>query len=163
MNFVTQHSIFIFILTVANWFHIGFAQLLDSVVFIGDSDIFYWNLQGDSSQTIPGSTNVGVSGATCQTTLNNIDGYLATYQPTLVILKCGTNDMWGGGQVSPEEAYDRFTKVIDRIILFGAKVIAMSTKPVSNLLCCIIILFLFILSSNDYFGSYLTWMSMLLF
>eukprot|EP00815_Leptocylindrus_aporus_P005673 CAMPEP_0116064448 /NCGR_PEP_ID=MMETSP0322-20121206/9111_1 /TAXON_ID=163516 /ORGANISM="Leptocylindrus danicus var. apora, Strain B651" /LENGTH=764 /DNA_ID=CAMNT_0003550449 /DNA_START=14 /DNA_END=2308 /DNA_ORIENTATION=- len=129
MNFVTQHRIFIFLLTVANWFNIGFAQLLDSVVFIGDSDIFYWGLQGDSSQTIPGSTNIGVSGATCQSTLNNIDGYLADYQPTLVILKCGTNDMWGGGQVSPEEAYDRFTKVIDRIMLFGAKVIAMSTKP----------------------------------
>ena len=142
MNFVTQHRIFIFLLTVANWFHIGFAELLDSVVFIGDSDVFYWGRQGESSETIPGSINVGVSGATCQSTLNNIDGYLATYQPTLVILKCGTNDMWGGGQVSPEEAYDRFTKVIDRIILSGAKVIAMSTKPVSNLLHCNFVFYL---------------------
>jgi len=108
------------------------ADLLDSVFFVGDSDVYFWGRQGQSSQAIPGSSNVGVSGYTCQNVLNIIDAFLSNYQPTLVILKCGTNDMWGLGQVSPEEAFERFTKVTDKIILSGATTIAMSTKPVSR-------------------------------
>ena len=123
----------IFAITICNLIRLCSSELLDSVLFVGDSDVYFWGRQGQSSQTIPGSLNVGVSGYTCQSVLNRIDGFLSDYQPTLVILKCGTNDMWGLGQVSPEEAFERFTKVTDKIILSGATTIAMSTKPVSHI------------------------------
>jgi lysophospholipase L1-like esterase len=110
------------------------ADLLDSVIFVGDSDVYYWGLQGNSDAFIPGSVNVGVSGWTCADVNGKINDWLEQYEPTLVIFKCGTNDMWGSGQVSPEEAFDRFTKVIDKISATNVPVIAMSTKPVSPVL-----------------------------
>ena len=118
------------------------ADLLDSVIFVGDSDVYYWGLQGNSDEFIPSSVNVGVSGWTCANVNGKINDWLEQYEPTLVILKCGTNDMWGSWQVSPEEAFDRFTKVIDKISATNVPVIAMSTKPVSLILAVLYLLFL---------------------
>ena len=72
-----------------------------------------------------------VFGWTCADVNGKINDWLEQYEATLVIFKCGTNDMWGSGQVGPEEAFDRFTKVIDKISATNVPVIAMSTKPVS--------------------------------
>ena len=109
------------------------ADLLDSVLFVGDSDVYYWAQQGDSNNFIPGSINVGVSGWTCADVNGKINDWLDQYEPTLIVLKCGTNDMWGVNQVSPEEAVNRFTKVIDKIAATETPVIAMSTKPVRSI------------------------------
>lgn len=109
------------------------ADLLDSVLFVGDSDIYYWGQQGDSDNFIPGSVNVGVSGWTCADVNGKINDWLDQYEPTLIVLKCGTNDMWGSGQVTPEQAFNRFTSVIDKIAATETPVIAMSTKPVRSI------------------------------
>ena len=106
------------------------SDLLDSVIFVGDSDIYFWGLQGESSKLIPGSTNLGVSGWTCANVNGKITDWLQQYEPTLIVLKCGTNDLWGSFQVTPEGAFNRFTEVLDKIYASDIPVIAMSTKPV---------------------------------
>ena len=96
--------------------------------------MYYWGTRGGSNDVVAGSTNLGVPGYTCLSLINAIDGYLQDHNPTLVVLKCGTNDMAGG--VSAQNAADRFQSIVDTILAYSSdvKVLGVGTKPVRILI-----------------------------
>jgi len=95
-----------------------------SILFAGDSDIEFWE---NTDQLYPGSVNKGDGGTTCRQWTNRIDEWLDEYQPTVVVLVCGENDIAEGD--SPSEAFQNFQKVVNKISDSGATTIHFGTKP----------------------------------
>ncbi|GMI50159.1 hypothetical protein TeGR_g8489 [Tetraparma gracilis] len=93
-------------------------------VFVGDSDIDYWNA---SLGLIEGSYNVGYGGYTCQNVLDEADNFIATFAPNTVVLVCGENDIATGRSVTSTLVL--FNQVVDKYIAGGARVIYIGTKP----------------------------------
>jgi lysophospholipase L1-like esterase len=83
-----------------------------NTLFIGDSNIDYWITSG---QIAPGSTNVGVAGATCADVATWTRTALEATQPTTVVLHCGENDMMLI-PATPQQAYENLKKVVDQIL-----------------------------------------------
>ncbi len=91
------------------------------LLFEGDSDVELWDTSG-----YPDSHNVGVGGAVCADVLDTIDDTLQTYQPSVVVLVCGENDLWGQ---DVSDTFDDVSAVFERIQASGATTYYMGTKP----------------------------------
>jgi len=98
------------------------------VLFIGDSDVDYWLESSTTAASAPlPAHNVAVGGFTCKNVLNgNLDATLAAFQPSVVVLVCGENDLGGGASVN--KAFSRFQNVVTQLHDGGARVIYMGTK-----------------------------------
>ena len=83
------------------------------LLFEGDSDVELWDTSG-----YPDSHNVGVGGAVCADVLDTIDDTLQTYQPSVVVLVCGENDLWGQ---DVSDTFDDVSAVVERIQDSGRK------------------------------------------
>ena len=55
-----------------------------------------------------------------------MDGLLAAFNPSTVLLVCGENDLW---DLSVSKTFQKFTKIVKKIVDTGARVIYMGTKP----------------------------------
>ena len=99
----------------------GFAT--GRTLFIGDSDIDYW----DTHERFPASYNVGVGGDTCRNARNEMDSLLAAFVPAVVVIVCGENDLASG--VSVNDAFDRFSALVDKARGNSARVVYLGTKP----------------------------------
>ena len=91
------------------------------LLFEGDSDIALWDTSGYSD-----AVNIGVGGAVCQDVLDTIEDSLQTYQPDVVVLVCGENDLWEQGASA---TFDTFSAVVSRIHESSATVYYLGTKP----------------------------------
>jgi lysophospholipase L1-like esterase len=91
------------------------------LLFEGDSDIELWDTSG-----YPDAANIGVGGAVCEDVLDTIEDTLQTYQPDVVVLVCGENDLW---DQSASATFDAFSAVVSRIHDSRATVYYMGTKP----------------------------------
>lgn len=102
----------------------GFAVEKGKTVFVGDSDIDYWV---SSSKAVPGSYNVGIGGATCNDVIKEIDFILQRFEPKSVVLVCGENDLGGGASVAT--TFNRWTKVVNKILDASVPIVQLGTKP----------------------------------
>jgi len=95
---------------------------------MGDSDIFYWDERGTN---FPGATNLGAVGAFCSNLANQLEDAITQYNPTLLILRCGTNDMTAsGGATPPAEAANRLIEIVETAFsLTDAPIISFGPKP----------------------------------
>jgi len=93
------------------------------VVFVGDSDIDYW----DSSVGFHGSFNVGVGGYTTRDVRKEMGHLVAELAPKWVVLVCGENDITGDRRAT-SKALERFKKIVTKFIENGARVIYLGTK-----------------------------------
>ena len=99
----------------------------DNVLFLGDSDIEYW----DTQSAFPGASNVGVAGWTCQNVYNNLFNNkklvpTGDAQPRWVVLVCGENDL---DEESAAVAFTRFKKIVTALTARGIRVLYLGTKP----------------------------------
>eukprot|EP00931_Biecheleriopsis_adriatica_P025270 TRINITY_DN15562_c0_g1_i1.p1 TRINITY_DN15562_c0_g1~~TRINITY_DN15562_c0_g1_i1.p1 ORF type:complete len:415 (-),score=72.51 TRINITY_DN15562_c0_g1_i1:426-1586(-) len=104
--------------------HKNFKAADVKVLFVGDSDIDYW----DSAVAFPGSFNVGVGGYTTKDVQTEVDQWVADLSPTWVVIVCGENDL-DGKRKTTEDAFKRFKQIVDKFIGNGARVIYLGTKP----------------------------------
>ena len=119
---------------------------------MGDSDIFYWDERGTN---FPGATNLGAVGAFCSNLANQLEDAITQYNPTLLILRCGTNDMTAsGGATPPAEAANRLIEIVETAFsLTDAPIISFGPKPVR--LWLIFLGFLYVLVYNFQLASLL--------
>jgi lysophospholipase L1-like esterase len=84
------------------------------------------------SGSLPDTDNEGHSGWRIDQIASNVDGWLATYQPNVVLLHIGTNDMNQDYQVST--APDRLSALIDKITadVPAANVLVASLIPAND-------------------------------
>ena len=92
-------------------------------LFVGDSDIEGWETGG----AFPNSANVGVGGYTCSDVLKRLGRQLDKHSPENVIIVCGENDLSNGR--SPQATFADFSRVAEKVIAKGAKLLYMGTKP----------------------------------
>lgn len=85
--------------------------LYDLLVAQGHHTDFVGSVRGGSAFDPDGE---GHSGARIDQVASQLDGYLATYQPNIVTLHIGSNDLNGGYEVST--APDRLASMIDQIL-----------------------------------------------
>ena len=101
------------------------------VLFVGDSDIDYWR---DTETTFEDSApagavyNVGYGGYTCSDVMPEVSGFVAAFEPSVVVLVCGENDLGGGKSVA--QTFKHFKQAVRAYVDGGAgRVISLSTKP----------------------------------
>lgn len=104
--------------------HKGYDHASAEVLFVGDSDIDYW----DSAVAFPGSLNVGVGGYTTSDVKSEVDTWVAELGPKWVVIVCGENDIDGSRSVTIA-ALARFKEIVGKFIADGARVIYLGTKP----------------------------------
>jgi len=90
-------------------------------LFVGDSDIEYWNTKGFAN-----SENVGVAGSVCREASAKLDEQLLKYKPKRVVIVCGENNLW---DQSVGSTFAEFKVVIGKIVDFGAQALYLGTKP----------------------------------
>lgn len=100
------------------------------VVFFGDSLTEIYPLE-ESYSELPLKYNCGIGGATSKLLLNMLDEGVIKYQPKLVVLMVGINDLGNTVMLSPREIAVNIARVID--VIRGncpdAKVLLWSTLP----------------------------------
>jgi lysophospholipase L1-like esterase len=80
----------------------------------------------------PDKDHAGTPGFNTGDILREINGYLATYDPDVVLLMIGTNDLAWWTNALPSEIAANVATIIDRIEASGARVILATTPPISN-------------------------------
>jgi hypothetical protein len=95
------------------------------VLFVGDSDIDYWN----SAVAFPGSFNVGVGGYTTKDVSSEVDQWIAELSPKWVVIVCGENDIERNKRGKTNKALERFKTVVGKFVGGRARVIYLGTKP----------------------------------
>ena len=125
-----------------------------SILFMGDSDVDYWQTQGydrshnvavggckvwvvtragrvDATATsrIVGTKAVMTNRYTCKDVFRETDAMLDAFGPGLewVVLVCGENDIAYG--TKPSKAFARFKSIVDEVMATGARLLYMGTKP----------------------------------
>ena len=94
------------------------------MLLVGDSDIDYWF---NWSAVFEDANNVGFGGYTCREVEDEVQLFIETFQPSVVVLVCGENAISWGYNVS--STFEVFRNVVDQYISGGAKVIYIGTKP----------------------------------
>lgn len=100
----------------------------NEVLFTGSSSIRMWKTLAADFDPIP-AINRGFGGSTLPEVIHYADRIIFKYQPQLIILYCGENDIADGA--SPEQVLESF-KQLDEMIrkkLPKAKLIYVSMKP----------------------------------
>jgi lysophospholipase L1-like esterase len=120
-------------------------QTETTLLFVGDSDVDYWeqvestfgtvfpttntntcDSNSDSSCTF--AYNVGYGGYTCKDVMDEASDFIGAFNPSKVVLVCGENDIAGGS--SAAKAFARYQKVVLSYLDGGAiPVFSFSTKP----------------------------------
>ena len=101
----------------------------DCVLFIGDSDIEYWEDSGWSS-SFPEAVNLGMGGATIREAARHVESTVAAMRPKdWVVLCSGENDMDEDTDVDP--LFDMWKFTVETILTseHQPQVITLSTKP----------------------------------
>jgi lysophospholipase L1-like esterase len=100
----------------------------NEVLFTGSSSIRMWKTLSEDFDPIPG-INRGFGGSTLPEVIHYADRIIFNYQPKLMVLYCGENDIADGA--SPEQVLASF-KTLDEMIrskLPETKMIYISMKP----------------------------------
>uniref|UniRef100_A0A6B2LC84 AMP-activated protein kinase glycogen-binding domain-containing protein n=2 Tax=Arcella intermedia TaxID=1963864 RepID=A0A6B2LC84_9EUKA len=100
----------------------------DSIVFFGDSDIAYWDVQHYFPECSP--LSCGVPGATTNHILRYTPFFLTKYQPKVVVLIGGENDLGHG--VTPKKVAHNFEKILSLFQAHHVPLIYVSTKLEPN-------------------------------
>lgn len=97
------------------------------VVFVGSSSIRLWNLQ----ESFPGKNciNRGVGGATLAEVVKLIDRIVLPYQPRVVVLYAGDNDL--AAKRTPEQIRDDYRSFVNHVqgALPEAQIVWIAIKP----------------------------------
>jgi len=88
-------------------------------LYMGDSDIDYWSPRPSFSY------NVGMGGDTCEDVIGDVEPFLDYFQPSIVVLVCGSNDLM---EASVATTSNRFRKAVASMNQWGSAVIYMGTK-----------------------------------
>lgn len=100
----------------------------NEVLFIGSSSIRMWSSLPQDFDPIP-VLNRGFGGSTLPEVIYYADRIIFPYEPELIVLYCGENDIEDGA--SPEQVFDAF-KTLDEMIrkeLTTTRLIYISMKP----------------------------------
>lgn len=100
----------------------------DDVLFIGSSSIRFWKNLALDFDPIP-TINRGFGGSTLPEVIHYADRIIFSYQPKLIVLYCGENDISEGA--SPQQVFESYKK-LDAMIqkrLPDTKLIYLSMKP----------------------------------
>lgn len=100
----------------------------NEVLFVGSSSIRFWKTLGLDFDPIP-AINRGFGGSTLPELIHYADRIIFPYNPKLIILYCGENDIAEGA--SPEEVFKMYKKLDDMIAakLPNANLVFISMKP----------------------------------
>jgi len=88
-------------------------------LYMGDSDVDYWSPRPSFSY------NVGVGGDTCKDVMGDVKPFLDYFQPSIVVLVCGSNDLI---EKSVALTSNRLRSAATRMNQQGSAVIFMGTK-----------------------------------
>ena len=97
-------------------------------VFLGEADIDFWQTSGD---IIPGSFNVAASSTGCSEIAGEIDSLLQEFDPSLVVLSCGLNDIDNG--YNSTEAFAYFEEIATHTLSTGSRLIVFGPTLVPQL------------------------------
>lgn len=101
----------------------------DCVVFVGDSDIAYWEDSGWSTQ-FPDAVNIGIGGATIRECARHVKSMVEAMRPKgFVVLCSGENDI--DPDTAAEPLFEQWKFVAETILgsEHRPRVIMLSTKP----------------------------------
>lgn len=99
----------------------------DRVVFFGDSDIEYWQVEAD----FPGAVNLGIGGATVREAARHASAMAAAVRPKgFVVFVSGEND-FEDDDTEAEPLFEHFKTVIEALLasVHHPRVIYLGTKP----------------------------------
>lgn len=88
-------------------------------LYMGDSDIDYWSPRPSFSY------NVGMGGDTCEDVIRDVEPFLDYFQPSIVVLVCGSNDLI---EETVTTTSNRFRKAVANMNQRDSAVIYMGTK-----------------------------------
>jgi lysophospholipase L1-like esterase len=98
------------------------------VVFVGSSSIRLWQTLEEDFEGVA-VVNRGFGGSEMSDALHFVDRIVIPYQPRLVVVYAGDNDLWGGE--SPRQVFQDFRSLVERIHrqLPGTRVAFIAVKP----------------------------------
>ena len=97
-------------------------------VFVGEADIDFWQ---SSDDIIEGSFNVGVSAKGCIDILDEVDSLLEEFEPNLMVLSCGLNDLDNG--YNSTEVFSLFEDIANKALSASSRVFVFSPALVPQL------------------------------
>lgn len=101
----------------------------ECIVFVGDSDIEYWEDSGWSS-CFPGAANIGMGGSTIREVARHVESMVVAMRPKgFVVLCSGENDIEPDSEVEPLFGMWKFTVETILASAFKPRIIMLSTKP----------------------------------
>jgi lysophospholipase L1-like esterase len=112
----------------------GYRDVLYSRLTTAGYTVDYVGPRYDQYANGPDKDHAGTPGWNSGNVLGAIDGYLATYDPDVVLLLIGTNDLawWVADATAPADAAARVGQVIDRVQATGARIILATTPPIQD-------------------------------
>ena len=116
-------------------FELMIASSQTTLLFVGDSDVDFWEeVESTFGTQFPNDSsggtaayNVGVGGYTCKDVKNESSDFISAFEPSKVVLVCGENDLSDGK--TPAVAFARYQTAVMPYVDSGATVYSFSTKP----------------------------------
>lgn len=112
----------------------GYRDVLYSRLTAAGYTVDYVGPRNDPYSSAPDKDHAGTPGWNSGNVLGAIDGYLSSYDPDVVLLMIGTNDLawWVADATAPADAAARVGQIIDRAEAAGARFILATTPPISD-------------------------------
>lgn len=112
----------------------GYRDMLYTRLTAAGYAVDYVGPRHDQYSGAPDKDHAGTPGWNSGNVLGSVDGYLATYDPDVVLLMIGTNDLawWAAEASAPADAAARVGQILDRIAASGARVVLATTPPISD-------------------------------
>ncbi len=112
----------------------GYRDVLYTRLVAAGYTVDYVGPRYDQYSGAPDKDHAGTPGWNSGNVLGAIDGYLATYDPDIVLLMIGTNDLawWVADATAPADTAARVGQILDRIAASGARITLATTPPISD-------------------------------
>jgi lysophospholipase L1-like esterase len=112
----------------------GYRDVLYDRLTAAGYTVDYVGPRYDQYSGAPDKDHAGTPGHNTGNILGVVDGHLATYDPDVVLLMIGTNDLawWAAEASAPADAAARVGQILDRIAASGARVILATTPPIQD-------------------------------
>jgi lysophospholipase L1-like esterase len=112
----------------------GYRDVLYTRLTAAGYTVDYVGPRYDQYSGAPDKDHAGTPGHNTGNILGVVDGHLATYDPDVVLLMIGTNDLawWAAEASAPADAAARVGQILDKIEAAGVRVILATTPPIQD-------------------------------
>jgi lysophospholipase L1-like esterase len=112
----------------------GYRDVLYERLTAAGYTVDYVGPRSDPYADAPDKDHAGTPGHNTGNILGVVDGHLSTYDPDVVLLMIGTNDLawWAAEASAPADAAARVGQILDKIEAAGVRVILATTPPIQD-------------------------------